>query len=174
LSYTVKLLRPGGHGSAVHIGDGVYLTAAHVVAGVTGLDVKTDTGVTLKATVLVSDNDYDVAILMADGHMPRAAAPLSCEAPVPHTPVRLIGNPMAVEFLTLRGHVAGVPRRLGPWALVSPVDATVAGGMSGGPVVNDAGEVVGITVGAVQFGMGLVGIGTVVPGSAICRVLSTI
>jgi len=57
---------------------------------------------------------------------------------------------------------------------VSPVDATVAGGMSGGPVINDAGHVVGITVGAMQFGMGLVGIGTVVPGSAICRVLSTI
>ena len=96
----------------MHIGGGVYLTAAHVVAGVTAIDVKLDTGVTLKATVLVMDNDYDLAILMADGHMPRVAAPLSCDAPAPHTSVRLIGNPMAVEFLTLRGHIAGAPRRL--------------------------------------------------------------
>ncbi len=174
LSYTVKLVRPDGHGSAVHIGGGVYLTAAHVVAGVTSIGAQFDTGVALRATVLVADHDYDIAILMAEGHTPRASAPLSCSDPATHSAVRLIGNPLSVEFLTLRGYIAGAPRRLEPWTLVSPVDSTVTGGMSGGPVLDDAGNVVGITVGVMGFGMGLVGIGAVVPGSAICRVLSTI
>lgn len=174
MSYTVKVVRPDGHGSAVHIGGGVYLTAAHVVSGVASVGIHFDTGITLSASVLAADTNYDIAILMADKHVPRAAARLSCRPPASGTNIRLVGNPLSVDFVTLRGYIAGSVRRLGPWALVAPVDATVAGGMSGGPVINESGEVVGITVGAMRFGMGLVGIGTIVPGSAICDVLSSI
>lgn len=133
LGATVKIIADGGHGSGVHIGGGVIVTAAHVVGQSRNVTFKTTDGLEFQAHVLATNTNYDVALLISDRFVHRASLPLSCADIPAGGSARLVGNPLGIDFVTMRGHVAGEPRALGPWARVYVIDATAAPGMSGGP-----------------------------------------
>lgn len=170
---TVKVVLKTGHGSGVHIGNGFVLTAAHVAGDEKSVQLKTKDGQSRQADVLWINNAYDIALLRTSpATLP--AAHLDCAAVKAGSAIEAIGNPLAVEFVSSTGKIAGASREVGPWKSVYVTDITTVMGMSGGPVFSD-GNLVGITVGVMGVPMGftssLVGFGFVVPSSDVCSLL---
>lgn len=173
---TLKVAANGGHGSGVHIGDRFVLTAAHVVTTADVVTLKADDGSVRQATVLWVNRAYDVALLRYDRDENIAVSNLAChEARVGDT-LQARGNPGSLEFVSTNGKVSGSARKHGPWASVLVFDGTVAPGMSGGPVIDAYGHVVGLTVGLMAIPMGfnaaLAPISYIVPSSAVCMLLA--
>lgn len=171
----VKVLVGQGHGSGVHIGNGYVLTAAHVVKEGQAIQVKSSIGSVQEAELLWSNAAHDVALLQIKMFESFAASELDCRTPSEGEAISAKGNPRDIEFITVRGYVAGHERKIGPWRVGVPVDLTLIGGMSGGPIFASDGRVVGITVGhmvvAIGFSPSWTRLGVIVPGSAICGVM---
>lgn len=175
---TVKVIVGDGHGSGVHIGNGYIVTAAHVVRDKDQVKIKADDGGTVTAPVLWRNRNYDIALVRL---APKAAArldvaDLSCRVPAVGESVEAFGNPNDVEFLRNIGHVSGRMRQAGPWAEVVVLDMTIAPGMSGGPVLDQHGRVVAISVGvsisSIGFMPSMVPIAFAVPGRTVCHLLA--
>jgi S1-C subfamily serine protease len=171
-----------GHGSGVYIGGGFVLTAAHVPGEEKTMDAKAEDGSTRTATVLWSNHLYDVALMHIDDGSHFEVSPLSCAPTVVGQHVRSFGNPSDLEFVWTSGEVIGEPRKIfEAWAEAVPVDMTIIPGQSGGGVLDDDGQVVGIAVGVMtadmQTGYGMystsvTGIGYIVPSTTICMLLA--
>ncbi len=168
------------HGSGVHIGDGYILTAAHVVVGKASVPTKASNGSVREAIVLWSNKDYDIALARVDRFLDIDSATLSCKSLDVGTHVRAYGNPWTVEFVSTEGTVVGPSVESEPWGSVVPVDITLIPGMSGGGVLDDAGDVVGISVSVLtipiesgyRYGnVSIVGMGYVVPSSVACMLM---
>lgn len=171
----VKIYAERGHGSAVHIGNGYYLTAAHVTGDRKEMKIKTALGDEGTASVLWASKQYDIALVKSGDPLLIGTANLDCRELENGEAIWLKGNPLNLEFITTSGFVAGAELSLGPWKAARPVDASLAGGMSGGPVFDAEGKLVGINVGGMvqRMGMGgsFVGISYIVPSSAICGLM---
>lgn len=172
----VKVVLEGGHGSAVYIGSGVFLTAAHVVSKITKpFTIKLHDGSVRKAEVLWFNTKYDIGLIAADGDGLRSSDLQCRELEVGET-IRVEGNPTIMEFVSATGRIAGAGRKIGFWERVQVVDITILPGQSGGPVYDVGGKLVGITVGVATYGMGWAaaptGFGFVVPGKSICQLLA--
>jgi putative serine protease PepD len=132
---------------------GLILTNDHVVAGATSLAIKTGgtSGTTRAATLVGEEANSDLALIRVNpeglGLKPLKMAS-SKEVHVGDQ-VYAIGNPYGLEETLTRGIVSGLNREI-----KSPDGATIAGaiqtdaalnpGNSGGPLINQQGEVVGI------------------------------
>lgn len=163
-----------GHGSGVHIGNGYILTAAHVVRDETTMDVTTDTGETVKGTVLWANKAHDVAMVRAE--VDAKASHLSCREPTAGEEIVIAGNPNDQKFINAYGRVGGESREYGPWKRVFIADATIIPGVSGGPTFDAKGDVIGINVGVmlVQTGISasIARLGYVVPGAVVCMLMA--
>lgn len=173
----VKLKDKSGHGSGVHIGNGYVLTANHVLPGAEkSMAYIRDDGRKGTAKVIWASPEYDVALMKLDAAEGLAESNLECRAPEKGETVLLEGNPLILEGITTWGRIAGGETSLGPWASVLPVDASIAGGMSGGGAFDVSGNLIGINVGAMVQSLGLggtyVGLSLIVPGSTICGLLA--
>lgn len=172
--------RPNGLGSAVYIGHGRIVTAAHVVAGAKVVSLKSSDGRISSATVVAFDEQTDLAILQTN--MRLLAADLSC-SPVPvGASIVAVGNPLGQEFISAYGRIAGAARPIGGGRLMYVTDMTTVMGQSGSGVFAD-GKVIGI-VSAVMLAPlqvpgrdgvyvpSLVGFGYVVPSTLVCEMLA--
>lgn len=173
----VKVVMEKGHGSAFHIGGGYFVSAAHVVGEATETTLKGDDGRTVKAEVLWVNAARDIAFLKADGSGFERDR-LSCEVQPVGSSIYARGNPLSMEFVRMWGRIAGVSREVGPWKRAYVTDMTILPGMSGGGVYNQAGEVIGISIGVANarlgFGVSLTGMTFVVPSTAVCEALGRI
>lgn len=171
----VKVMLKDGHGSGVHIGNGYILTAAHVVKDAKAATLKTKDGKIRQAAVLWANTEYDIALLSSEDTKIDAAT-LDCRVAQAGDFITSYGNPLNVEFAAAFGRIAGEPRKFGPWQSVFVTDITTVMGQSGGPVFNEEGRLVGITVGAMtvamRFSLSLVGYGFVVPSASVCELLA--
>lgn len=167
----VKVVTGGGHGSGTHIGNGYMLTAAHVIRGAETVEILADNGTKYQADVLWSNTAYDLALIRLQESSTLATTVLNCAPNFAGQRIKAFGNPQVLDSVYTLGEVIGGARQHGPWASVAPVDMTVIPGMSGGGVLNEAGELVGITVGVMAQFQGLTGIGYVVPAASACELM---
>lgn len=172
----VKVVMDGGHGSAVHIGNGIFVTAGHVVNKITKpFTIKLHDGSIRPAEVLWFNSKYDIGLISANGDGLQSSD-LQCRELDVGEAIRIEGNPTIMEFVSATGKIAGLGRKIGFWERVQVVDITILPGQSGGPVYDKDGKLVGITVGVATFGMGWsaspTGFGFIVPGSAVCKLLA--
>ena len=127
--------------------DGEILTNQHVVQGAQRLNVKLADGRSLRARVIGADPDTDVALIKVDGVSGLPVASLGDSSALrPGEWVCAIGNPLAYEHTVTVGVVSYLGRKLFDESLDDYIqtDAAIDFGNSGGPLINTAGQVIGI------------------------------
>jgi len=126
---------------------GLILTNHHVIEGAERLTVKLADGRSLRASVVGSDPDTDIALIRveAPGKLPAAVLGDSNHLRVGEWVVA-IGNPLAYEHTVTVGVVSFIGRKLFDSSLDNYIqtDAAISFGNSGGPLINTRGEVIGI------------------------------
>lgn len=137
-----------GSGSGFIIdADGSILTNHHVIDGAERIVVKLSDGRSLRAQVIGSDPDTDVALIKVDGESRLPVAPLGDSADLRTGEwVCAIGNPLGYEHTVTVGVISYLGRKLFNANLDNYIqtDAAITLGNSGGPLINSRGEVIGI------------------------------
>jgi serine protease Do len=127
--------------------DGYILTNHHVIEGAERITVTMADGRSFRGQVVGSDPAIDVALLkvQADGDLPEAPLGNSDELRVGEW-VCAIGNPLGYVHSVTVGVVSFIGRKLFDASLDDYIqtDAAINFGNSGGPLINSAGEVIGI------------------------------
>ena len=127
--------------------DGSILTNHHVIDRAERIIVKLSDGRTLRARVIGTDPDTDVALIKVDGQSGLPVAPLGESSRLRMGEwVCAIGNPLGYEHSVTVGVVSFLGRKLFDKSLDNYIqtDAAINFGNSGGPLINARGEVVGI------------------------------
>jgi len=126
---------------------GHILTNHHVIDGAERITVKLADGRSLRASVVGSDPDTDIALIKVEAPTALPAAPLgnSDHLRVGEWVVA-IGNPLAYEHTVTVGVVSFIGRKLFDSSLDNFIqtDAAISFGNSGGPLINTRGEIIGI------------------------------
>ncbi len=140
----------GGLGTGVVInGDGSVLTALHVVQGAAQVQVAFADGTSAGARVVAAQPADDVAVLAVD-RLPEVVVPaVMAGPPAIGETVFAVGNPLGLTSSLTAGVVSGSGRAITSEHGVAidgliQFDAAVNPGSSGGPLLNSAGQVVGI------------------------------
>jgi S1-C subfamily serine protease len=170
---TVKVLAGEGHGSGVHTGNRYIVTAAHVVGTRKTVKVKATHGGESEADVLWVNTTHDIALLRARELTGVAVSRLSCNPVSIGQHIEAIGNPGPLEFVHAFGKVSSGVRTNDHWKEFYIASMVAAPGMSGGPVINERGHVVGILVGValtqVGWGSSAISLAYIVPGQTVCH-----
>lgn len=162
-------------GSGFVAAPGYAVTNAHVVSGVTDLVVQDREGNSYSGTVVYMDSAEDIAIIYAPD-MPLAALPLGADVAA-GTTVSFMGYPGGGPFTARPATVQGlgytqtVNAETGKTAdsrLVYQLAAHVEQGNSGGPVLDENGNVIGVIFAKATDGE----IGYAIPASVLSEVLS--
>ena len=138
-------------GSGIFISDqGYILTNNHVVQGAQNIKVILSNGSQENATVVGTDQYNDIAVLKTSGKVPAVATLGNSDALNPGETVIAIGSPLGdFKNTVTEGVVSATGRSIDTGngyqieGLIQ-TDAAVNEGNSGGPLVDLAGEVVGI------------------------------
>jgi S1-C subfamily serine protease len=164
-------------GSGVVIDDsGDILTALHVVAGASDIQLTFADGTQSSAQVTVKQPENDTAVLRAD-QPPAQIVPATLGNP---NAMRVgdeafaVGNPFGLYGSMSAGVISGFDRSFQPVSSTQQlqgliqIDAAVNPGNSGGPLLNRYGQVIGIVIGILnptdqKF---FIGIGFAVPINA--------
>ena len=154
---TVTVLTGNRDGSAmvgtgvIFTEDGYILTNAHVIAGGSECYVVLDTGEDYRACLLGLDEEKDLAVIKIAASGLPAAEFGDSDALTVGDPVYAIGNPLGVELRgTLTdGIVSAINRDVyvdGVTMTLIQTNAALNNGNSGGPLINQYGQVIGINV----------------------------
>ena len=153
---------------------GVVVTNAHVIEGASRIVVNTLDGRELEAEVLGSDRDADLAVLKVKASaLPALALGKSADLLMGET-VIAVGNPFGLGHTVTTGVLSArgraVPNEAGEAAYTDflQTDASINPGNSGGPLVNLAGQVIGVNTAIVR---GASGIGFAIPADRAQRVV---
>ena len=160
--------------------DGYILTNYHVLEGGSECVVVLDTGARYDALYVGGDENNDLAVLKVDGaDLPTAEFGDSDLLTVGDT-VYAIGNPLGVELRgTLTdGLVSAIDRDVvvdGRVMTLIQTNAALNSGNSGGPLINEYGQVVGINVIKMTSEYSNVeGLGFAIPSASVERIANDI
>jgi S1-C subfamily serine protease len=130
--------------------DGSILTAHHVVADATAIEVVFADGTRSAADVVEADPDSDTAVLVTED-LPEAVVPAILAGPPRVGDATFaVGNPLGLVASLSAGVVSGLDRSVplqGTDVVLDGLiqfDAAVNPGNSGGPLLNTAGQVIGV------------------------------
>lgn len=169
-----------GHASAVHIGNGFFITVNHALSDETNsvLLQSTKWELPTSADVLWTSKIYDIAYLDATDEFEIDHYDISCEPLVTGQELEFHGNPGSLEDIITYGKVSN-QNEISDfiWKSVVVVNTTILPGMSGGAVLNDNKELVGIIVGTNMrqtgpYSSSHTEISFIVPSTTICKLLN--
>ena len=168
--------------------NGNIVTNNHVVEGATKIDVTFSDGTTVPATVVGTDPYSDLAVIKVDV----SADKLHPVTIADSTQVKVgeiaiaIGNPYGFEGSMTVGNVSGLGRDLPSSQVdqnsgatysipdVIQTDASINPGNSGGVLVNDQGEVIGVTSAIESASGSSSGIGFAIPAEIVSKVVPSL
>lgn len=174
-----RAVQEQGTGSGVIFdSSGLILTNNHVVANAAELVVSLADGRKIRAVLVGTDELSDLAVIKVEADNLKAA-PFGDSDRVRVGDLAIaIGNPLGLDFerTVTVGIISGVNRLVqvseeSSLQLIQ-TDATINPGNSGGPLVNAAGEVVGInTIKFRDAGRGIEGMGFAIPINSVRAVI---
>lgn len=150
--------------------DGYVLTNHHVIDNADEVFVRLTDNREFKAKVVGSDKRTDVALLKIDGK------DLPCLKTGKSSAIRAgewvlaIGSPFALENTVTAGIISAKARDTGDYLPLIQTDVAVNPGNSGGPLINMAGEAIGINSQIYSRSGGYMGISFAVPIDEALRV----
>ena len=161
---------------------GHIVTNYHVIEGADQIEVSFSNQDTLRATLVGSDPSTDIAVLRVQASS-RSLTPLvfgDSGGVRVGDPVVAIGNPFGLARTTTAGIVSAVQERTitapngYPIDHVIQTDAQINSGNSGGPLLNDRAEVIGVNsqIAPAAGSSGNVGIGFAVPSNTVKSVVA--
>jgi len=170
---------PGQSGTGfVWDGAGHIVTNDHVVQGAGLLAVRFATGEVLRAQIVGTAPNYDLAVVRVDNTRslpPPLAIGTSADLKVGQY-VLAIGNPFGLDQTLTTGIISALRRRL-PTAggreitNVIQTDAAINPGNSGGPLLDSAGRVIGVNTAILSPSGTSAGIGFAIPIDSVNRVV---
>lgn len=137
-----------GHGSGFAISkDGYILTNAHVVGKATRVRLILSNGLEIEGRVLGLNEQRDVALIKAPIRIPWAL-PIRRKVARRLENVFVIGSPLSthLQSTVTTGIVSALRRQLPADLTFIQSDAAISGGNSGGPMLDEFGNVIGISV----------------------------
>ena len=169
-----------GSGSGVIISsDGYVVTNHHVIETAENIQITTNNNQTYKAKVIGSDEQNDIALLKieTDDELPYAVFGDSDSTQIGEW-VLAVGNPFNLTSTVTAGIISAKSRNLDPTGRTTQsyiqTDAAVNPGNSGGALINDKGELIGINT-AIQTQTGsYVGYSFAVPSNIAKKVIEDI
>ena len=170
---------PLGTGSGwVWDGQGHILTNAHVIEGASRASVQLADGRAFDARLVGADRVHDLAVLQIDGEdLPTPLSLAPAEPPLVGSRVLAIGNPFGLDWTLTTGIVSALEREL-PGDQAGAIrrgliqtDAAINPGNSGGPLLNSAGQVIGVNTAIYSPSGGSAGIGFAIPAATVARVV---
>ncbi|TCC08333.1 trypsin-like serine protease [Kribbella soli] len=181
---SVRAGRATGSGFAIDQ-QGHVVTNAHVVEGASDVSLVLSNGRTVDARVVGADEDNDLAVLQVSTSDAAGLRALtlgrSAQLRV-GDPVLAVGSPLGLEGTVTAGIVSAVNRqaRFGDNSTrqsAIQTDAAINPGNSGGPLVNAAGQVVGVNTAIATLGTtrsGNIGIGFAIPVDRMTTIVKTL
>lgn len=130
-----------GLGSGFLIKENIIVTNEHVVSGYKKITVNLYDGTIINGRVIKTDADKDLALIEVDENL----VPLN----INEGEIRIgqevyaIGAPKDMTYTMTKGIVSALDRKLGENIYIQ-IDASVNSGNSGGPLVDEDGNVIGI------------------------------
>jgi S1-C subfamily serine protease len=173
----VTIFTDGGLGSGVvYSEDGLILTNEHVVRGNSAVEVGFADGQRVAGTVRATDAISDLALIEAN-RTGLPAAKFQTDLPRIGELAVVIGSPLGFENTATAGIISGLHRQIPGSASSSQslvdliqTDAAISPGNSGGAVVNNRGEVIGISEAYIPPQSGAVALGFAIPAAAAVKV----
>ncbi|NBV72045.1 MAG: DegQ family serine endoprotease [Burkholderiaceae bacterium] len=150
--------------------NGTILTNAHVVEGATTIFVTLTDKREFKAKLLGADKRTDLAVLKIDASgLPKLPLGDSSKVKVGEWVVA-IGSPFGLENTVTAGIVSAKSRDTGDYLPFIQTDVAVNPGNSGGPLLNTAGQAIGINSQIFSRSGGYMGISFAIPIDEAMRV----
>lgn len=168
-------------------GTAYIVTNNHVVAGSNALQVLLSDGTKLTATLVGTDEQTDLAVLKIDSAKVSEVADFADSSKIePGQAVLAIGSPLGSEYATsvTEGIISATKREVDATdesgnslgkATVIQTDAAINPGNSGGPLVNLAGQVVGINsmkLASSSDGTSVEGMGFSIPSDTVVSIIN--
>lgn len=159
----VATIRTGqGHGSGFFVSENGYLlTNAHVVGKVQNIGVVLSNGLEIPGRVIRRMENPDVALISVALRVPNAL-PIRLEPAKNLERIYVVGTPIdeSLRSTVTSGIVSGT-RKLGSTSFIQ-ADAPISPGNSGGPLLDEFGNVIGLSVAKIAI-PGSEGLGLFVP-----------
>lgn len=166
--------------------DGYLLTNYHVVRGGSECYVTLDSGYSMEVCFVAGDADSDLAVLkIPPGElalMPVSTLPFASfgdsETLVVGDPVYAIGTPWRLRGTLTNGIISGIDRDVeveGRTMTLLQTNAAINSGSSGGPLISERGQVVGINVAKYMSGRNresAEGLGFAIPSAYLERIVN--
>lgn len=144
--------QPLSLGSGFFVKSDIIATNMHVIGGASSVKAKYLSGkVATITTISGIDPDHDVVLLESPVH--QMDLPLQLSSPDVGEPIVVIGNPKGLEGTVSTGIVSGIRRD--KTATYYQITAPISPGSSGGPVIDQDGQVIGISTFTITQGQNL-------------------
>lgn len=143
---TVQILtKEGSRGTGFHLGNGLIMTAYHVV---NNHDVRLFyeyNNILHEAILIMYHEEYDLAILQMNRFIPIPTLQFASKDPQIGDRLYALGFHFGIKALKVasHGHVTGFVKA-GDKPQYMMFNAAINSGASGGPIINNKGEVIGI------------------------------
>src|SRR5262245_34617481 len=168
--------RQQGEGSGVIVSaDGYIVTNNHVVDGATELNVSMSDKREMKARVIGTDSQTDIALIKVDARdLPHVTLGSSASVEVGDIALA-IGNPFGLGQTVTMGIISATGRSglgIEDYEDFIQTDASINPGNSGGALVNAKGELIGINTAILSRSGGNQGVGFAVPIDMVRQVMT--
>ncbi len=162
-----------GSGVIIDAKRGLVVTNNHVIANADQITVKLRDGRTLKAKLVGSDPDTDVAVVKISGKRLTAVPLADSDKLRVGDYVVAIGNPFGLGQTVTSGIISALARSglgITGYEDLIQTDASINPGNSGGALVNLRGELVGINTAIFSQSGGNIGIGFAIPTNMVRQI----
>lgn len=162
---SVVIIRSGNAlGSGFALGNNCIVTNAHVIQDPRDITVSSYGGEEYSAFLLGMDEDQDIAVLAVPGADFPVLEVADPDAMRTGDDVYAIGAPKNMAYTLTKGVISAKERKIGFYSYIQ-TDAPINEGNSGGPLLNAAGQVLGMNTFKITDSEG---IGLAIPISRIC------
>lgn len=157
-------------GSGFAVGENCIVTNAHVLGNPTDIVLTTYTGETYSAYLVGCDQDQDIAVLGVRDATFKILKVADYKASNTGDDVYAIGAPKSMAYTLTKGVISAKERKVGAYNYIQ-TDAAINEGNSGGPLLNDDGDVIGINTLKMSDSEG---IGLAIPMEMVCKYIQSL